>query len=79
MQWLEVAQADEIELRWVDAGRGARRHLAGQLAGLEQHGIFAATDGQCHLEPFRIDQFGFCRQADEMDRMAAEQQLGCEQ
>ena len=73
------AQADEIELRRIDAGCGTCRHPAWQLAGLEQHGLFAATDGQRHLEPFRIDQFSFCRQAYEMDRMAAEQQLGCEQ
>ena len=73
------AEADQVVILRIDAGRGAGGHLARQLAQFQQHRFAAPAHRQLHLEALGIDQIGFRRQADEMDRMAAEQQFGSEQ
>jgi len=71
----DKAEPDEIELFRVDAGRGTGRHLAGKLAGFQEHRVLAAAHRQANLEALGVDQIGFRGQADEMDRMTAEQQF----
>ena len=63
----------------IDAGGAAGRHLARQLAQVEHDRILAAPDRQAHAEALSVDQLGLGRQADQMDLVAAEQQLGGEQ
>ena len=73
------AQAHQVVVLGVDASGAARRHLAGQLPGVQHHGLGAAAHRQAHAEALGVDQIGLGRQAHQMDGMPAEQQLGGEQ
>ena len=73
------AKTDQVVIFRIDAGRRSSGHLAGQLARVENNRILAPAYRQAHAKTFGVDQIGFRRQADQMNRVAAKKNLGGEE
>jgi hypothetical protein len=69
------AQSDQIIVLGVDARGRAGGDGAGKFPRIQHHRVRAAAHRQAHAKALGVDQVGFRRQADQMQPMAAEQEL----
>ncbi len=74
-----MASATRSKSAGFDRGRAGGGELAWELLRVELDQVLAAPDRQPHPDAVLVDRIGFGGQADQLDAVAAEQELGSQQ